>query len=111
MPDRDRPLIGRIVEREMRRRRDLGSWTALDRATGVSRSTLYRVRDGDPRIETKTLARIEGALGLPYDTLNTAGYHDIDGLIELGVDLDLVQWIKTEVARSGRNHASGANAV
>lgn len=111
MPNRDRSLIGRIVQREMRRSRNLGSWTALDRASGVSRSTLYRVRDGDDRIEEKTYARIEAALGLPYDTLHTAGERDIDGLIELGVDTDLVRWIQTEIARSGRNAAGKANAV
>lgn len=104
--NRDRALIGRIIEREMRRNPTLGSWTSLERASRVSRSTLYRARDGDPRVETPTFQRIEAALGLPYDTLITAGAHDFDGLLELGVSPDLVTWVRKDVVKSD-NPATG----
>jgi len=97
---RDRALMGRIIEREMRRNPSLGSWTSLERASRVSRSTLYRARDGDERVEKQTFQRIEAALGLPYDTLDTAGVHDFDGLLELGVAPDLVSWARKEVVKS-----------
>jgi hypothetical protein len=97
---RDRKLIGRIIEREMRRNPNLGSWTALERASRVSRSTLYRAKDGDPRVETPTFERIEAALDLPYETLATAGMHDFDGLLELGVAPALVAWIRKDSVKS-----------
>ena len=96
---RDRALIGRIIEREMRRNPDLGTWTALERASRVARSTLYRARDGDPRVETQTFQRIEGALGLPYDSLSMAGMHDFDGMLEIGVSPELVSWVRKEFAK------------
>ena len=108
---RDRALIGRIIERQMRRHPELGSWTALERASRVSRSTLYRAKDGDPRVETPTFERIEAALGLPYETLATAGAHDFDGLLELGVDPDLVGWIRKESAKSESNVPNVRRAV
>lgn len=108
---RDRALIGRIIERQMRRHPDLGSWTALERASRVSRSTLYRARDGDPRVETQTFQRIEAALDLPYDTLATAGVHDFDGLLEIGVSPELVTWIRKETVKFVPNLPSVTEAV
>jgi len=108
---RDRALIGRIIEREMRRNPDLGSWTSLERASRVSRSTLYRARDGDERVETQTFQRIEAALGLPYDTLSTAGVHDFDGMLELGASPELVAWVRKEVVKFGRNVPNVGEAI
>ncbi|GAA2039434.1 hypothetical protein GCM10009740_35240 [Terrabacter terrae] len=96
----DRKIIGAIVERQMRRTRTLGSWPALERASGVSRSTLYRIRDADPRVEAATFERVGAALGLPYDALITAATHDLDGLVELGVDHELVHWVGKEIAKA-----------
>jgi hypothetical protein len=98
---RDRALIGRIIEREMRRNPNLGTWTALERASRVARSTLYRARDGDPRVESPTFQRIESALGLPYDALAMAGMHDFDGMLEIGVAPELVSWLRKEIVKSG----------
>ena len=108
---RDRELIGRIIEREMRRNPALGSWTALERASRVSRSTLYRAKDGDVRVETPTFQRIEAALGLPYDTLATAGAHDFDGMLELGVAPELVTWARKESVKSDRIAPNVGRAV
>lgn len=99
----DRPLIAAIVEREMRRTRTLGTWSALERASGVSRSTLYRIRDGEERVEASTIERVGTALGLPYDALITAGTHDLDGLVELGVSDELVAWVGQQIVKNGTN--------
>lgn len=98
----DRQLIAGAVELLMRRVRGLGSWSALERESGVSRSTLYRLKDADPRVETSTFARIEHALQLPPDTLVTIGVHDTEGLAELGVEPWLSSWVGKEIARKGQ---------
>lgn len=109
--ERDRVLMGRIIEREMERNPALGTWTALERASRVARSTLYRARDGDPRIESRTLRRIEGALGLPYDALNTASLHDFDAMLELGVSPELVAWVRKESVKSETNEPNVRHAL
>ena len=111
MTIKDRALIGRIIEREMRRNPAIGSWPALERASRIARSTLYRARDGEDRIELGTLQRIEAALGLPYDALITAGAHDFDGLLELGVSPELVSWARKESVKSGSDAPNVRNAV
>lgn len=111
MGTRDRLLIGRVVEREVQRHPNIGSWSAMVRASKVGRTTLYRVRDGDPTIAVKTLARIEAALGLPYDTLVTVGVHDTDGLLELGVDPALVSWVRKEIVKSEPDARNVGEAV
>jgi transcriptional regulator with XRE-family HTH domain len=100
-PSLDRALIGRIVSREIPRNRRIGTTQGLADASGVSRSTLYRVRDADPTIGMGTFARIEAALDLPPDTLITAGVHDLAGMVELGVAADLVEWVRREIDRPG----------
>lgn len=98
----DRALIGRIIDRQIPRNRDIRTMQGLADASRVSRSTLYRViRDGDPTVGSGTLARIEAALGLPPDTLITAGVHDLDGLTQLGgVPTDLIAWIRKDLAKN-----------
>lgn len=95
----DRPLIARFVERQMRRDRALGSWPALENASGVSRSTLHRLRKHDPRVTVSTFARLEPALGLPDDTLLLIGVHDLDGLTEVGADPGVIAWLRKELAK------------
>lgn len=96
----DRKLIGKAVEREMRRNRAIGSWPALDRATGVSRATLYRLRDGDPKITAGTFARVEAGLGMTTDTLLAIGLHDLEELADLGASSELVSWVRKEIEKS-----------
>jgi len=95
----DRPLIARFVERQMRRDRNLGSWPALEKASGVSRSTLHRLRNHDPRVVVSTFARLEPALGLPDDTILLVGVHDLDGLAEVGANPDVIDWVGKELAK------------
>jgi transcriptional regulator with XRE-family HTH domain len=98
----DRALIGRIVDRQIPRNRTIGTTQGLADASGVSRSTIYRViKDADPTVSTRTFARIEAALELPADTLITAGAHDLEGLSDLGgVPSDLIAWIRKDLANS-----------
>ena len=49
---------------------------------------------GDPVVTFATIERIEGALDLPRDALNLVGAHDWPGLREIGVEPDLVRWVK-----------------
>lgn len=88
---RDRELIGRLVEREVESRT---SWARFAEASNVSRATLYRVKDGDPRITERILRRIERALALPFDSLSAVGAHDFDGLTAMGLDEGLVIWLR-----------------
>ena len=44
---RDRVLIGQLVKKEVESRM---SWEVAAKACSVSRATLYRVRDADPRV-------------------------------------------------------------
>jgi hypothetical protein len=106
----DRALIGRIVERQIPRNPQIGTMQGLAVASRVSRSTIYRVTDGDPTVSSSTLARIEAALGLPHDTLITAGAHDLHGLVEIGVPGDVVAWVSKELSKSGGHTGTNVSA-
>lgn len=92
----DRKLIGQLLSRMIDR--NWPSWATVERESGVSRATLYRIKDADPRILPKTLRRIEGTLGLPYDTFVMVGEHDWDGLAEVGLDAELIAWLQRTAA-------------
>ncbi len=113
---RDRQLIGKLIEREVESRM---SWAAFASLSNVSRATLYRAKDGDPQVTVQTFRRIERALGLPYDTMASVGAHDFDVLVGIGVDKDLVEWLRRTAAGSSsaenalhtsRKHGSRATA-
>lgn len=105
----DRHLIAEIVEREMRRNPSIGTWPKLEGRSGVSRATLYRLRNAEDNVQIGTLERVEGALGMPTDTLKTAGLHDFDGLAEIGVSDDLIRWIGMKVKKRSSADASGVS--
>lgn len=92
---RDRELIAALVKRGVESRM---SWQKFAEVSKVSRATLYRVQDADPRVTERTLRRIERGLGLPYESLSSVGAHDFDVLIEQGMDRGLVQWLQRQVA-------------
>lgn len=96
----DRVLIGRVIEREMRRQPHLRTWPALERASGVSRATLGRAHRGEASTKFGTFNSIEAALRLPHDTLSTVGKHDLEGLEELRVSPDLIAWVRKELSKS-----------
>lgn len=98
----DRILIGRLIDREIPRHREVGTVQGLARTSGVSRSTLYRaIRDEDPKVDRKTFARIEGGLGLPTDTLVHTGNHELSELVNIGCSADLVEWVRKEIIKIG----------
>lgn len=89
---RDRALIGQLVKKEVESRM---SWQRFAELSGVSRATLYRVRDADPRVTEQTLRKIERGLDLPYESLESVGAHDFDVLIGQGMERGLVQWLQS----------------
>lgn len=95
----DRKLIADAVEHELYTHPDFrGNWSALERESRVSHSTMSRLKRGDERVQSGSMRKIEAALGLPFDTLATIGVHDLDGLRELGVSDALVRWLTPRVA-------------
>lgn len=98
----DRRLIAEAVEHELFSHPDFrGNWSALERESRVSHSTMSRLKRADDRVTVMSFRKIEAALRLPFDTLATVGMHDIDGLRELGVDDRLVTWLAPRVAAAG----------
>lgn len=93
----DRGLVGITVKREVRRKH--GNASTFARRTGISRKTLERVFAGIPSVDQGTLDFVEGELGLPRDTLRAIEAHDADALTRIGVEADLIRWIRAEMAK------------
>ncbi len=92
--DLDRTLIGSVVEMVMRRTRNLGTWPALERESGVSRAALDRVRTGQMNVSHATFHRVEAGLGLPVEALQTLGMHDWDAATGIGVPDEVITWAR-----------------
>lgn len=94
----DHKLIGLLVARLVEPRM---SWDELAHAARVHRSTMYRLRDGDPRVTQRTMRRVESALSLPFDTLTAVGVHDWATLTrENAIDKGMVQWLQGKAGES-----------
>lgn len=90
----DHRLIGLYVARLVEPRM---TWDELAEASGVHRSTLYRLRDGDPRVTHKILRRVELALSLEYDTLTAVGVHDWLSLgTDFALDEGMIAWLRRQ---------------
>jgi transcriptional regulator with XRE-family HTH domain len=104
----DRELIADVVERQLFLHPDLrGNWSALERKSRVSHSTMSRIKRADPRVTPTTFRKIEVALGLPFDTLFTVAIHDIDGLDELGVPDNMAPWLRNLITTAAAGRKSG----
>lgn len=91
----DWPLTFDVVAGEIARRGlSLEAWA---KASGIHRSTLYRMRDGE-RLSDAKLQQIEGALGLPRDLLLYVAEGDIETIRALDVDPDLQRWLLKKLA-------------
>ena len=91
-----------VVERELFLHPDLrGNWSALERESRVSHSVMMRMKRAEERVSAASFRKIEAALGLPFDSLATAGKHDIEGLRELGVPAALITWLRPRVKTGG----------
>jgi hypothetical protein len=97
--------MGMVIEHEAHRQPHVGTIAGLVRASGVSRSALYTAIDGANHVSAATYARIEAGLGLPSDTLNAVGNHDLAELAELGVPTDLIEWVRRQLQRRDPNGA------
>jgi hypothetical protein len=98
----DRQLIADAVEHELYSHPDFrGNWSALERESRVSHSTMSRLKRADERVTSSSMRKVEAALGLPFDSLATIGAHDMDGLRELGISARLVQWLEPRFAAAG----------
>lgn len=106
----DLDLVGRTVQRQMLRDLTLGSWKALEQRSGVSRTTLWRIKRSQ-EVGLSNYAKIEAAFGLPSDTLVTIAAHEVDGLTDLGVSPDLSLWVKQYVVKSYFQHAHEGSAT
>lgn len=106
----DRKLIAEIIERTMRRDPRFGTWTRLERAVGISHTQMHRIQKAGTNVSVAMFARIEGVLGLPGDTLITAGAHDVEGLRELGVPDEIVRFVEAKVSEPPRFRGTAAEA-
>lgn len=95
---RDLTLVGLLVKREVESRM---SWQKFAELSGVSRATLYRVQEGDPRVTEQTLRKIERGLGFPYESLSSVSARDFDVLTEMGMERGLVQWLTRQAEKTG----------
>ena len=104
----DRALVGKVVKREIER---TTTWAAFSKKADISRSTLYRVRDGEENVSFGTLARIENHLGLPYGSLSVIADRNFDRLAALGLSEEMITWImdqsQTSVAAPNAPKKSG----
>lgn len=91
--DFDRDLIGRVIKGEIERR--YHTLTAYTREhPEPARRTIERAQSGDDRIDFRTLAKIEGDLGLPRGAFSAIGRHDWKEMRAMGIDADLIRWVR-----------------
>lgn len=88
-----RNLLGVVVRREVMRHS--GSTSAFATTEGASKKALRRLFAGKSPLSWDKVSFIEGRLGLPRDTFVCVYNHEFDKLTEIGVEADLVGWIRT----------------
>lgn len=106
--EQDYRLVGALIERETARQM---TWSELAVRAKVGRSTLHRIRKGDERTATNTLARIESALSLPFGTFSSVGMHDFDVLTELGVEQGIIAWLRRQAGQQGTSSVTVASST
>jgi hypothetical protein len=106
MPDRE--LAGRLVQRLVETSTTVPTWSALSVAAKVSRSSLYRMRDGDPKVTAQVYRRVETALGLPYESLASVAAHDFDVCRDMGMEEGIVRWLEKQAQCQESSSATGA---
>jgi len=97
--DDEQDLVGATAMREIRRQ--YGGISAFAAAKPrISKKTVERLVAGAPTVKRGSRELIEGKLGLPRDTFTYIKKGDIEALVEMGVEPDLVRWIRKEMVRS-----------
>ena len=89
----DRELVGTFVRRQIEGQ---GAIDSFANDVDIARGTLYRIFRGDPVVSWGKLNRIETFLELPVGTLTLIAAHDWDGLRDVGVRGDMVQWLQKQ---------------
>lgn len=109
-PDTERQydyrLVADLIEREGARHM---TWSQLAERARVGRTTLHRIRQGDPRTAPNTMSRVESALSLPFGTFASVGMHDFDVLAELGVEQGIIEWLRRQATTSSATAAPGTS--
>lgn len=105
--DNEYDLVGATAIREIRRQ--YGGVSAFaDAEPRINRKTVERLVAGVPTVSRGSKELIEGKLGLPRDTFASIEAHDMEALVEIGVEADLVRWIRKEMVKSdGSDSAMG----
>lgn len=91
----NRALIGRFVAHEVESH---GSWNKFAVESGVSRATLYRIRDVDPTVTPRIFRQVERGMSLAPDTFATIAVHDWGGLREMGLEEGIIRWLEKQAA-------------
>lgn len=88
----DHQLIGAFLESQIGR--TFKSWPDAERVSGVSRSTLYRVKSGDPKVKPLTYRRLEHALDLQAGAIDRIAAHRFDDAADIGVPAEIIDWAR-----------------
>lgn len=94
--ERDYALVGALVEHASET--EYASVQAFADALLVSRSTMYRLFRGDPRIKARTLRRAEKLLGMPAGVLDSIADHDFEAAHAAGLPPSTLAWLKQKAA-------------
>jgi hypothetical protein len=96
--DTEYDLVGATAMREINRQ--YGGISAFAAASPrISKKTVERLVAGVPTVSRGSKELIEGKLGLPRDTFTYIEEGDIEALVEIGVEADLVRWIRKEMVK------------
>jgi len=102
--DSEHNLVGATAMREIRRQYGRVSTFAAAKPR-ISKKTVERLVAGDP-VGRGSKELIEGKLGLPRDTFASIEAHDMDALVEIGVEADLVRWVRKEMGKSDESDSA-----
>lgn len=97
-------LVGATALREINRQH--GGISAFATTSGISRKTIERLVAGVPTVSRGSKELIEGKLGLPRDTFASIEAHDLEALVEIGVEADLIRWIRKELVKSDESDSA-----
>jgi len=103
--DSEHNLVGATAMREIRRQYGRVSTFAAAKPR-ISKKTVERLVAGVPTVSRGSKELIEGKLGLPRDTFASIEAHDMEALVEIGVEADLVRWVRKEMGKSDESDSA-----
>lgn len=93
-------VVGEFIENETNRQRL--TLDALAKQAGLSRQTVSKLVNGEP-LQVTSLARIEGALGLPRDLLAYIALGDWHSISDATDDRDMYRWLTRKIGEARRS--------